>query len=247
MKLPEIELKPGRKLSIEVELTVEGEIEEKRYEERYVLPAKIEVAECEECSKKDSDYYEAVIQTKNFYKDAENYLKKELSKQRVGINEEVEVERGKDYYLTKKQNVEKVIYSMKKKFGARIKRNRTYYGEDRQTSKKIYRDIYFVELPGFREGEVILKEERPVKILEVKKKIKGVDLEKQKVIIFQYRGEEYKKLSIEKAQVIQKEPEVQVLNPETYQEEKLNSPPKDVKKGEEVEVVQNKKIWAVNP
>ncbi len=201
------------------------------YEDReFLLPVEVEVTYSPGISKVGSTYYEGVLQLRNATTESKDYVKKFVlrrSKKDVLVNKVVDKKSSVDYYFTAKKKMRPLALKLVRNFGGYISENPQLFSKDKQTSKDIFRQNVLVELPPFREGDVVVVDERPVLVKKTEKIITGVNLETGKKTTFSYsagNAESFKVLGKEKTSVVQVEPGLSVLRPDTYQPVKALNP-----------------------
>lgn len=232
--LPEMVQNEGMNYDFEIEIKISPK-------EKYYLPAKIEFVRCPRCSKSGTTYYEGILQLRNPNKEVVDFIRKEIAGERergVHITHEEDVAYGKgiDFYITSQRYLQTLGLKLQKRFGGILKVNPRIFSRDRQTSRDVYRVNVLFELLDFKVGDVVLSENKIIKISEIRKNAVGYDLKTGKKTNFEYKNRDYKVLDRKKSAVVKRYPHTEVLEPETYQNIKVGNE-KNVKEGEDVEIV----------
>ncbi|GAA5819222.1 MAG: NMD3 family protein [Methanobrevibacter sp. CfCl-M3] len=192
---------------------------------------------CPTCSKRNSNYYEAVIQLRSQMKRIGGekkdevdvfiykYLDKLYLKDKLAyVSQRVEIKEGMDYYIGSLKSCRKLASAIQESFGGVITESERLVTKNRDTGKDIFRFWIAIRLPGFSIGDFIEFEDKIAKILSFdRKKVFALDLNDNTVInIFWNKLGNIKVLKsrsdIQKASVISKSPTIlQVLDPKTYE------------------------------
>ncbi|MFO8016294.1 MAG: NMD3-related protein [Candidatus Woesearchaeota archaeon] len=235
--LPEMEWKPGLSYDFEVEVEFSPN-------ERYYLPARIEMTLCPKCGKKGTEYFEGVLQLRNPSQEAVDFIRNEVRKQNdkgVHITNEIKRENGIDFYLTSQKHLQNLGKRLQDRFGGALKINPELYSRDRQTSREIHRINVLFEMLDFKVGDAVSTGSKMIRITEIgRKSATGHDLRTGKKTSFDYRKQDYNVLDRIKTRIVKMYPHMEVLHPETYQDIRvLNSRKtlKDLKADDEVEAV----------
>ncbi len=200
--------------------------------------------QCDKCAKIGTQYYTAKLQLRNPPEGVIEEIKKYLEgkeKKGIAINKIEETPRGPDLYLTHKTAAQQLGEKLIRKFGGTKKESEQLFSRDRQTSKELYRLNVVVEFPKFKKNEVIIINDRVVKVTGLGKQCTGRDLARDKKVVFT-AGEEEKKLEKKKSRITRTKPRIMALDPEDYQEKELrNKTLPELKINQEVKVVKYKK------
>lgn len=242
--LPKIELKPGLKINFEIVLTAF----EKGRKEEYGIPAKIELTTCPKCSKRGTQYFEGILQSRNVNEDILGYIDESIKKQEkkgVFLTKKVKVKSGFDLYFTSNRYVVSLGNELQRNFGGLIKTSSKLFSRDRHTGKNLYRITILYEAPDFKKDDIIAFDNKIVKIEKMGRKIFGYELKNNKKIMFEFRNITAKVLEKFNTTVSKVYPIVEVLHPETYQSVKVENPRK-LKMGQEVKIaILKEKIYLV--
>jgi NMD protein affecting ribosome stability and mRNA decay len=239
------ELKPGIKKEFIAEVIHEQVIHE--------IPFQIEVTYCPNCAKKGTQYFEGVLQIRNFKKNAKKAIDSELYREEVhgnNVNKVVKFDNGIDFYMTNKSAMPKLAQRIISKTGGLFHSSVKLFSHNHQTGKEIYRLNLLLELPEFEVGDVYYFKGKYIIIKKMGKNIIARNLMFDKKVMFTYKEfkeskyidrDSIKRLEKFKTKVIRVRPEIEVLHPETYQELKVLNKNKKVNLDEAVEVVLTKK------
>ena len=209
--------KPG--LERQIDLVAQTKTEE------YILPITVQSTLSPAVKKVGSTYYEGIMQLRNASPEVKQYIQSILEKNEIYINDVVEKNESVDYYFVKKQKIKFVALKVIRKFSGSIDENAQLFSRNHQTSKDIYRLNTLVELPNFKENDVIVLDDNPLLITNLGKINTGFDLVKQKKTSFKFDSKtEYKKIKKQSSKIIKEKPELTALNPKTYQEIKIENP-----------------------
>ena len=232
--LPHIEFKPGKEYSFEVEVVFSPK-------EKYYLPARIEMARCRKCDKGGTQYFEGVLQLRNPNKEAVEFIRKDIERQKgrsIFITNEKKAGSGIDFYISSQRYLQTLGLKLQKQFGGLLKINPRLFSRDRQTSKDIHRVNVYFELLGFKTGDVVRCDDKLIKISSTGKQIAGVNMVTGKRTSFACRNEA-EALERKKAEVVKVYPQIEVLDPDTYQAVKVENK-KKVNVGDKVSIINDK-------
>ena len=212
---------------------------------------------CDVCSKKFGGYHEATIQIRT---DERKLSKKELEEIVIDVENLVEQLRSKgnrglfitdiakehgglDFYISDKQTSLIIVKKLQEKYGGSVKQSSKNIGM--KDSRQIYRMTYLLRLSPYKKNDFIKLKNKYYQILWVRgRKIKIKNLSNWEEITFDENTIEKvkilggKELIKEMIIVSQKENEIQLMDPKTY-EIKIIRKPKPVDfKSEKVQIVQ---------
>ncbi len=214
-----------------IELICKSNIDGKEIE----LPVKLSYRQCDMGEKAKSKYFEGILQLRGENKTAFGFIEHELSKvacKGIFISKTEDVTNGVDLYLTNKNYIKLLAQKLHEKFGALISINSQLFSKNHLTSKDIYRINVLVTFLPFEEEDVIFFSYEPAKrtkpkeyfmlVKKMGKLVTGKDLETSKQVSFESKYlKKAIKLIVEKSKIISIEPEIQFLNPKTYQAETI--------------------------
>lgn len=225
--LEDIPIKPGVQREIGVQINLDGEIS--------IIPAFIEVTYCNVCSKQKGDYFEGVLQLRNIDDNILNYVQHYCKNYSIFISKEKKVRNGYDLQISDKKKTHNLMSSLQKNFGGSVKINPQVFSQDRQTSKVIYRVNFYYEAPDYKIGDIIKIENKVIHIHKISKTISGIDLKTEKSISVDAKKESTLLIK-QKTTVSRTHPNIEVLDPETYQSVPVQNK-KKVSMGEKVDIV----------
>jgi len=232
--LPKIEKKPGLTLDFEIKIT--------RDEDVFDIPAEIEFTYCITCSKQQGDYFEGALQLRKIDDTILDFVDKYLKKKNVFISNEKKQKNGLDFNITDKNKVQEVGHLLQKKFGGILKISPRLHTRDKQTSKDVYRVNVYYEAPDYKFGDVVKVDNKLILVKGMGKTITGIDLKSSKKVSVDMKNKEYNLIKPVKTSVSKTHPNIEVLDPETYQSVNVENK-KKVKAGEKVLVVNDKGLF----
>lgn len=252
----EIEFVPGRqgkRTSIaNALLELSANIEGKTVKDKYEIPVIIAYEQCGKCSSRGGKYFEGVLQIRHATEEILNYIRRDISKTKgVQISKEEEEKDGIDFYLTSQKYMVRLGEKLHKEFGGELKINSRIFTRDNQTSKDVYRMNVFLKFGSFKNKDIIHWDGKIIRISNVSKQVTGFDLSVNKKISVAFdKIKNAEVLEKQRAMVVKTQPDVCVLNPETYDsvkiENKNDDSLKELKNGENVKVVVlNGRVWIV--
>lgn len=252
----ELTQKDERNLQAEVSLLVTAGGAE--FERRMSTIVRIKRGSCKECSKKQGNYYEAILQVRgperNLPEQTEEEVQK-LVKERVAsmrrtsrevfVSKVERVKGGLDFFFSTIPAARGIARELENNMCAEYKESSSLWG--RRDGKDIYRMTYMVRFQGFSKGDVI---EYGSKLYFVrgmaKGMIHGIDIStgEERSMHLQDPGEcslVQPKGKILKAVVVaESKDELQVLDPETMKTLDVRKPNGFSRKGEQVRLVKTK-------
>ena len=244
----EEDIKKGGTKLVNVSLSLIGSYEtsKKEFEEKYLLPVKVRYILCPACHKAKSTYFESVLQLRNPSKEAIEFIENYVAKQRdrMNITKKDVVRNGLDFYLTERKAGPKLARLVSENFGGEVKVAEKLFSIDHQTGKEVYRVNALVRLPDFKVGDVLIIENRIIKITSLGPKLTGQNLSNGKSDHFDYSALEYSPVETFEAVVSKTYPELEIIHPETYQSVKVKNTAKVSKKKVRVAVMGDD-VWLV--
>ncbi len=263
----EVEFEEGDPRNIHADIKVDMKIGDLSTEKYLSTNIVLKKDQCLDCSRREGNYYEAVLQVRPSKKEmtpeqkekvirtVHERIEKDRKEERdVFITAEKEIHGGLDFYLSDKRVSKNLSYDIAEEFGGMVTTSSELAG--REDGQNVYRMTYSVRLPPYEEGDFIalkgdiyrVKKTRsgsdPVTVRDLKNnKITTLDKEEMKEADI-YGGDE---LIMKAVVVSEEEKEIQVLNPETYETETLIKPEGSPTGKEEVEVIKVKKRLILIP
>ncbi len=243
--------------NIHADLNVELFSDDAKVEKHLNTNVVLKKTQCRNCSQKQGNYYEAIVQVRPTEKEMTDEEKKEVSeivhqrievdkgeKKDVFITAEEEIHGGIDFYLSDNRVSKNLSYEIADKFGGLVTSSSELAG--REDGQNVYRMTYSVRLPPYDIGDFIKHEKKIYRIRGVKSGNRPVvvyDIEKNKSTTIDkndleeaeiYDGEEL----VKKAVVVSEENgDIKVLDPETYETKTLLKPEGFSTEKEEIDVV----------
>ncbi|MEK6917141.1 MAG: NMD3-related protein [Nanoarchaeota archaeon] len=234
--MPEIQMKPGIEEEISIEVDIDDDI--------VYIPASITVSYCNICSKNQGDYFEGTLQLRNVDDAIINFIRTFFKKNRVFVSKEKKQKNGIDMNVTDKKRIQNLGVLLQKRFGGSIKVSPHIHTQDRQTSKQVYRVNVLYEAADFKPGDVVKIDNKIILVRKISKTISGVDLATGNNASVDLKNKEYKVLKPMIVKISKVHPELEILDPETYQSIPLRNK-KSVKLGEKVGVVSDNGIYYI--
>jgi len=202
----------------------------KQIQESYNFDIKINQFMCNNCKKKSSQAYAAIIQLRNNrnknYDKIENHIIIVINKDKSNnIVKTEDHKNGMDFYTTNIDAAMNIAKSITEKYGAEIKTSKKLYGVDKQTSKQVHRVTILIKLFDFSVDDIILYNDNLYKITKIIKNnlsIKNINTNKSKKISIKEDFKLINKDDLIELDIIAIKPYFKVLNQE-YQEIELKS------------------------
>ena len=234
--LEKFDLNPGIEKDFEIEIT--------RNDDLFIVPGKLEVSYCDNCAKQQGDYFEGTLQLRNVNDEIIDFIKDYLKNNNVFISKESKQPKGYDITVSDKKKIQNFGSMLQKKYGGILKISPRLHTRNKQTSKDVYRVNVYFEAPDYKVGDVIKVEKKLIIIAGIKKNVIGKDLATDKNVSIDLSNKEYEILHTKKTTVSKIHPNVEVLDPETYQSMPINNS-KKVKQGEKVKVVNDHGLFYI--
>jgi nonsense-mediated mRNA decay protein 3 len=239
---------------VQVLLSVEGH----EFERRLATIVRLKRGSCQECSKQQGKYYEAILQVRGPERtlpseteaDIERLVSSRAASMRkssraVFLSRTERVKGGLDFYFSTISSARTVARELQDSLCAGFKESSSLWG--RRDGKDIYRMTFLVRLPGFSKGDIVDHQGREYLVRGMSKGVMhGIDIKS---------GEERSmavkepadfllalpKTRILKAQVLaESDRELQVLDPETLGQMDLAKPQGFRREGEQVRLAKTK-------
>lgn len=229
--------------SDDVDVLVEFEKEE------YPIPINVEVTVSPSISKLGSIYFEGILQLRNATKEAKEYVKNYVEKNKsknVFVNNVVEKKDSVDYYMVSKKHIEPLALKIVRNFGGLIDANAQLFSYNSQTSKDIFRLNTLVTLPKFVIGDVVIKDDRLVKITGTSKIITGTNLLLGKKYAFTLNDKEINDIvpiKKHKVRITKIRPQLEIMDPVNYESVHVKNmiyKPEELRDGKKVSIVEYK-------
>ncbi|MFP4143328.1 MAG: 60S ribosomal export protein NMD3 [Candidatus Natronoplasma sp.] len=240
----QVEIDESDPTNIEAEVTVQLIVEGVEKEKHVSTNIVLKKTQCRNCSKKEGDYYEAILQvrpTKDEMSeeqkiDVANMVHRRVEvdrgeEKKVFITLEKEVHGGLDFYLSDRRVTRNLSYDIADMLGGDVKESSELAG--REDGQDVYRMTYSVRIPPYEEGDFIKFEDKtyyikktrggsgPVRVHDLEENRSTTLAKKDIADATVYGGDEMVK---EAVVVSEDEEEIQVMDPETYETKTLLKP-----------------------
>lgn len=253
--------------NIHVEIDVELLSDEFKVEKHLATNIVLKKTQCKNCSQRQGNYYEAIVQVRPSEEKMNEEEKKIVSnivhqkvevdkgeKKTVFITAEEEIHGGLDFYLSDRRVSKNLSYEIADRFGGVVTSSSELAG--REDGQNVYRMTYSVRLPPYKRGDFIeyggeiyrirgLKGgNKPVAVFNIEKN-RSTTIDKKKLEEADIYGKEG---LIKKAVVVSEEKkEIKVLDPDTYETKTLLKPEGFSSEKEEVRIVKIKERLFILP
>ena len=213
---------------------------------------------CTECSKQQGSYYEAILQVRGPGKSLDDAEEREIertvkgkvsslrkSSREVFISKTDSVKGGLDFYFSTIPAAKSIARELQDTMCAEYKESSSLWG--RRDGKEVYRMTFLIRLPGFSPGDVVEYQSRAYYIKGMSRGvIHGIDLVtgEERPLKPKTAGEcalEQPRNKIPRAVVlVQKEGELQVLDPDTMAVVDVKTPPGFERRGDQIRLTKTK-------
>jgi nonsense-mediated mRNA decay protein 3 len=255
----ELEIIQMRGTIAECYVEIIGKVYGNALQENHDVNVRLNKTVCPNCSKRNSGYYEAVIQFRadereiapEEFKIADeivlNALNKLFEKDKLAYLVQIaKPKEGHDYYIGSYKSSKKVVKALQEEFGGLIKESPRLISEDKSTGKGLYRIWISLRIPKFRIGDFIRYDNKIGEIKHISSsKIQFLELENHKILSVQWNKYDHIELvkhkeDIEKTNIISKSPSIiQILDPTTYEvvDLKMNKELEGLNIGDDVYII----------
>lgn len=213
---------------------------------------------CDQCSKQKGSYYEAVLQVRgderSMNKDAEREIER-MVRDRVAamrkssrgafISKIERVKGGLDFYFSTAKAAGAVAREIQDTRCAEYKESSSLWG--RRDGEEVYRMTYLVRMPGFARGDVVEFEGRDYFVSRMSRNaVQGIDLVTGEERLLKIKSVDSCVLAAGKSKILKavvlvdKEREVQVLDPEGMSPLDIVKPRGFVRNGEQIRLVKTR-------
>lgn len=174
---------------------------------------------------KHVSYFEAILQLRNPYGDVEDMMHyviqhtKEKYQEGIFISKKKKVTNGFDLYMSSNSFAVEIGRELYHAFGGELKISKKTFSQHKLTSKILYRVTVLFRMAPFKVGDVVLFDGKPLKMLEVAKKVVAENIERGKLVEMHYKDilRSFEVLKPVKAIVSKIRPQLEVIHPETFQ------------------------------
>jgi nonsense-mediated mRNA decay protein 3 len=192
---------------------------------------RITLNQCPFCSKQSGNYFEAIIQIRGLdglsEKEVDDLLfyiedqteKTSLKDPNVFITKIEKVRGGYDFYMGENTFSKQFSQKLHDTYGGEHKWSSSLFG--RREGRDIYRHTYLVRLPGFVVGDYLLRDDEPLKVKKIAKKVSVHSLKTDRELSIElseamsFRKLKKDDVEIDLIVVSHSDDEVQVLHPTT--------------------------------
>jgi len=130
---------------IENKVVIFGAIQDVESKDEYTLPIRVERSICNLCKRKNSNYFEAIIQIRPRDERLLDFIKNDINENsKVFITKFEEKKHGYDLYITAKEYLKNILSKVKSEFEIESKISRTLFG--RKEGKEVYRITLLLRL-----------------------------------------------------------------------------------------------------
>lgn len=213
---------------------------------------------CTECSKQQGRYYEAILQVRGAGRGLDKQGEREIerhvmdrvaamrrSSRAVFVSKVERVKGGLDFYFSTIQAAKAIARELQESTCAEYKESSSIWG--RRDGKDIYRMTFLVRLPGYGAGDVVVFQARAFYVSRMSRGlVRGIDLITGEERTLKPKTADECSLDtshtnmLKGVVLIEKEHELQVLDPETMLPLDVKAPPGFVRRGEQVRFVKTR-------
>lgn len=127
----------------------------------------------EEYKKANSNYFEGVLQIRDFSEEQFNEIIDYIEDNECRIAKHIKQKNGVDLFLSSQKFIQKLSRWIKNRYNCQIKLTRTLHTRDTKANKDLYRMTLFVQFLKHKAGDVIEYEGEKIKITSLGKKPSG--------------------------------------------------------------------------
>ncbi len=186
------------------------------------------------------EYFEAVLQLRN---ESEEIVEDVVERARDVLAWAEPVTNGVDVYLQDQNRAKRLAHALRDEYGGEVRISSSLFTEDSQTSERVYRLTATVRFPDISVGDYIVVNDTLYRVDGLGKDVKVWDVAHEKHTRIEY-PERYEEKEERGTRVVQTEPELAVLHPESYQQVRVRNPDDRVVE-EKVTVVEHHGLWLV--
>jgi nonsense-mediated mRNA decay protein 3 len=243
--------KPGLRLKGEAAVAISAYSEEDKIDvhDEYIVPFDIVFASCGKCGLAGSQYFEGILQIRNARPELVEKIA-EYAKRDIDAGSHInKVESGKggtDFYMTSNHHLKKLGIDIQKKFGGELEISPRLQTHDGLTSKDLYRLTVLLRFSDVVPGDFIEHKGRVIHVKKTGKEIIGRDTLDNTNVRLDPQKEAPKPLEIIKTVITKVKPQIEAMDPTTYQSTKVENAKRE-KLGQKVQVVAvSGKLFLVN-
>lgn len=240
---------------VEVIFSLEGHT----FERALSTIVRLKRGSCTECSKKQGNYYEAILQVRGQDRELDKATERAIqtmvtervssmrkSNREVFVSKVEKVKGGLDFFFSTIPAARNIARELQESRCAEYKESSSLWG--RRDGKDIYRMTYLVRLPGFGKGDIVLHGGREYYVRGLSKGVvHGFDLVTGEERAIKIKDSDACALSMDKSRVLkalvisESARELQMLDPETNAPIEVKKPGGFSRKGEQVRLVKTKR------
>lgn len=239
---------------VQILLSVEGH----EFERQLATIVRLKRGSCQECSKQQGRYYEAILQIRGpertLPRETEAEVERKVnarvasmrkSSREIFVSRTERVKGGLDFYFSTIPSARNVARELQESLCGTFKESSSLWG--RRDGKDIYRMTYLVRLPGFSKGDIVGYQGREYLVRGMSKGVMhGTDIKSGEERSLAVKDPEDFMVAmaqdhILKAQVIsESDKEIQLLDPESLVQMDLTKPPGFRRNGDHVRLAKTK-------
>ncbi|MBN1544915.1 hypothetical protein JW898_05655 [Candidatus Woesearchaeota archaeon] len=173
----ELKDKPGAEQDIELEISAGGQ--------EFIIPAKIQFTYCDKCAKKDTEYFEGVLQIRGATPELTVFVRTDIAANEdrgVHLTKESGSGADLDFQMTSAKYIRALGKKLKQNFNGELHETSKLFSKNRQTGKEIHRISVLFRMRGHRIGDIVESKGRQVKITTLGKKASGIDIKTGKKV-----------------------------------------------------------------
>ena len=197
---------------------------------------------------RSSQYFEGTLQLRHPNDEVIEFIIAQLKANRDAyISKEVKVKNGLDLYFSSGRFLQNLGKKLQAKFGGDMKISVRLHSRNRMRSKDVYRVSVLYATPEIIKGDVVKLNNRIILVSSIDKMLHGRDLDNGKRISTKYVKKDFEILDKHKTKVMKVLPEIEVLDPDTFQGIKVRNPKMGAKliAGENVTVAIDNGAWII--
>jgi nonsense-mediated mRNA decay protein 3 len=221
-------IKHGESIIVEVKI-----VKKKNF---YIIPATMNAAYCKDCMKKNSIYYEGVLQLRNVEESVVSFAEDFLMKKKAHVSKKRPVKGGFDLEITSQKQIQTLGRKLQDKYGGILKISPRLFSYDNLTSKDVYRVNVYFEGFGFSAGDAIKIDGKIIQVSKIGEMVYGTILPEGKKTSIKMKGKDFEVLKKYEAPVTKVFPDIEVLSPLDFQSIRAENR-RDVSSGEKVKIV----------
>ncbi|MBC7095152.1 MULTISPECIES: 60S ribosomal export protein NMD3 [Thermococcus] len=241
-------------INYEVEIKARiHEMQKELHHEKKIVTVYVRQTVCPRCQKFLGGYFEAILQARAEDRVLTKEEKDEISKlveekvdeimkrDRMGfIQDTVEKEEGLDFYMGSTAAARKLAQIIRDRYGGSISEAYQLIGQDRITSKEVYRTSVRIRIPKFRKGDIVCDKKGNVYRVE---EVNGKGMLLKNLLTHESEHKDWKSAKRDEIDTIEHERleamttsltprEVQFMDMKSYETFELEKPRFEVKEGE---------------